>query len=50
MKKLQYLSIALLCVGVLFKNWHLPLAGLLLDAGLIGIALYYIALTFSKDK
>ena len=50
MKRLQYLSIAILCIGALFKNWHAPYANLLLSIGLIGVALYYIALTFSKDQ
>ena len=50
MKKLQYLSIAILCIGALLKDWHAPGAGLLISAGLIGIALYYIILTFSKEQ
>ena len=50
MKKLQYLSIAILCIGALFKNWHAPGANFLISAGLIGIALYYIILAFSNKQ
>ena len=49
MKKLNQISIALLCIGGLFKHNSFPYANILVSIGFIAVAATFIAMTFSKQ-
>ena len=49
MKKLNYLSIAIFCVGALFKHNSFPYANILVSVGLLSMAITFIAMAFYKN-
>ena len=50
MKKLNQISIAILCIGGMFKHNSFPYANSLVSIGFIAVAFTLIAMSFSKDK
>jgi hypothetical protein len=49
MKKLNYLSIAIFCVGALFKHNSFPYANILVSVGLFSMAITFLAMAFYKN-
>ncbi len=50
MKKLNQISIAILCLGGLFKHNSYPYANILVSIGFIAVATTLFVLALSKDK
>ena len=50
MKKLNQISIAILCLGGLFKHNSYPYANILVSIGFIAVATTLLVLALSKDK
>ena len=50
MKKLNQISIAILCVGGFFKHNSYPYANILVSIGFIAVAVTLIAMAFSKNQ
>jgi len=49
MRKLNYLSIAIFCVGALFKHNAFPYANILVSVGLLCMAITFLAMAFYKS-
>ena len=49
MKKLNYLSIAIFCVGALFKHNSFPYANILVSIGLLFMAITFLIMAFYKN-
>ncbi len=49
MKKLNYISIAIFCVGALFKHNSFPYANILVSVGLLSMAITFLAMAFYKN-
>ena len=50
LKKLNHISIAILCVGGFFKHNSFPYANILVSIGFIFVALTFILISFSKKS
>ena len=50
MKKLNQISIALLCIGGLFKHNSFPYANILVSIGFIAVAATLFIIAFSEKK
>ena len=50
MKKLNQISIAILCAGGFFKHNLYPYANILVSIGFIAVAVTLIAMAFSKNQ
>ena len=50
MKKLNQISIAILCIGGLFKHNSFPYANVLVTIGFTSVAFTLIALALSKES
>ncbi len=50
MKKLNYISIAILCIGGFFKHNSYPYANILVSIGFASVAITFLIIAFSKDK
>ncbi len=50
MRKLNYISIALLCVGGLFKHNSYPYANILVSIGFTAVAITFLAMAIFKKK
>ncbi len=50
MKKLNQISIAMLCIGGLFKHNSYPYANILVSIGFVAVAATLLAMSLSKDK
>ena len=50
MKKLNQISIAILCVGGFFKHNSYPYANILVSIGFIAVAATLIVIAFSEKK
>ena len=50
MKKLNQISIAILCIGGLFKHNSFPYANILVSIGFISVAATLLLIALSKDK
>ena len=49
-KKLNHISIAILCIGGFFKHNSYPYANILVSIGFIFVALTFILMSFSKES
>ena len=49
-KKLNHISIAILCIGGFFKHNSFPYANILVSIGFIFVALTFILISFSKKS
>jgi len=50
MRKLNYISIALLCVGGFFKHNSYPYANVLVSIGFATVTITFLARAISKEK
>lgn len=50
MRKLNYISIALLCVGGFFKHNSYPYANVLVSIGFAAVAITFVVMAISKEK
>ena len=50
MKRLNYISIAILCIGGLFKHNSYPYANILVSIGFVAVAITLLLMAFSKEK
>ena len=50
LKKLNHISIAILCIGGFFKHNSFPYANILVSIGFIFVALTFILISFSKES
>jgi len=49
-KKLNYVSIAILCIGGFLKHNSFPYANIIVSIGFIFVALTFILMSFSKES
>lgn len=49
MKKIKYISIAILCIGGFFKHNCYPFANILVSLGFVAVAITFLIMAF-KDK
>ena len=50
MKKLNYIAIAILCIGGFFKHNSYPYANILVSIGFAAVAITCLAIAFSNNK
>ena len=50
LKKLNHISIAILCIGGFFKHNSFPYANIIVSIGFIFVALTFILMSFSKES
>ena len=50
MKKLNYISIALLCIGGFFKHNSYPYANIIVSIGFLAVAVTLLLRAISKEK
>ena len=50
MKKLNHISIAILCIGGFFKHNSYPYANILVSIGFAAVAITFLVMAFSKNK